>query len=664
MRCFAIALLLCCVSRMLAAAPGRDGYPATADEQAAVTAMEEGRFVRARALAERILERSPHSHVGHLVLGVALKEGEGNLPLALKQLRQARATVELSPGIARLGQRGWHRDILFQLRFTLSDLGMYDELLAINQELRGLYEPQAFSLDVWPLMKLGRIEQARAAAAEALATKDPFEEVVARNGLCAIDGYPACIATLEAVRRHDFDPGLALRNAGVSALESGRLAEAEKLLLASTDYPTEEINPFRDLTMLYTSQARLTEAVDAARRMNEFSRRLPRRQRQYTRGGELTTAGELLLIAGRSSHAVEAADRALEEPDRAAHWSGSAREINAEAALLARRARLTLSEQLDEASAVLGPIDALPSRWSSLKLRLAAWLDGRAIVPLLLAGGFRPRAPEDAPDRPELSAPDWLFLDAIELFGPRAALSLARSERAAVALNSGPIPKQVLQLTYDAIEVEALCLVDRSQACLLAGEALLKQIPTSMALLRSRTLTRLAQQAYRQGDQARAWSYFGELLTRDPGALRRLGVALPVSVVSPSDGLLSEALERALSTPRFVEDSASPFRLQASANRLCLFGRGDAALACASDPGEARDVAAATANRSSSPTIVVPPAETAKTAAQRIALQFLSVAFSPRVSLSQSDLQSLDGSPLVDRQAPSGAIEGILDERR
>lgn len=75
--------------------------------------------------------------------------------------------------------------------------------------------------------------------------------------------------------RFRLEPGLALRNAAVSAIDVGRLEEAERLLLESTRHPSEEVNPWRDLAQLYASQGRLGEAVSAGAEMARLSRASP-----------------------------------------------------------------------------------------------------------------------------------------------------------------------------------------------------------------------------------------------------------------------------------------------------------------------------------------------------------------------------------------------------
>lgn len=641
---------------------------AASDIDLAVEAMQSGKLVRARALAEAVLAREPNSALAHYVLGVAMQDGEGNIPLALNLFQTARRLAERPDGTARAALEKWHQEILFRLMYAQSDLGDYHALLALTAEIRRLYRPQLFSADVWPLMKLGRIEEARTAAKLALQSGNPVEEAIARNGLCALDGYPACQAMLKAVRGYDLPPGLALRNTAIAAYESGRLAEAERLLLESTEYPEEEANPHRDLAMIYTAEGRLAEAAGAAREMLSFSRRLPRRQRQYSRGGELTTAAELLLVAGHADRALRAASRALVEPDRAAHWSGTALEVNAEAALLDQTARRTLAQQFHETAAVAPWSAALRLRAIGWSLSVSGWFSARRIMPLVLAGGLRPRETAEQRGRPQLSAPEWMLLDAIDLMGPGPALGLIEQLRSTPAPPHSPIPSDLRDGYFLALVCEAHALRGDDVACLTTGAKARELLPPGLKLLRTRLAARMAQAALRQGDHTGAWPLLDEVFAGDPGTLRRLDAALPVALDRTLSGSVADAAALVVGTGRFVEMAGSPFVLTASRDQLCLLGPGQGLLACAGDPGQetARDRSndAAHDDRSTETTTTsIPelprPGEFAA-AERRIALAFLREAFAPRVDLSQSDLGSLDGSPTTQRGLDDDTVNRLL----
>lgn len=644
-----------------------DSRTLTAAERAAVEALDDGRFARARTLAERALAEHPDSAIGQYALGVALKDGDGNLPLGLRALQRARALIEITPGRPRPGDERWHRDILLQLAYALSDLGHYGELLQVHAELRERYLPTFWGADVWPLMKLGRIAEARAAAARAIAGSDPYQEHIARNGLCALDGYPACLEMVRAARAHDLDLGLALRNAGVSAIEVGELEAAERLLIESTENPDGDTNPYRDLLSLYTEQARLAEAADAGRRMVAFGRYASRRQRQYSRGGELTASGALLLVAGHPERALAASARALLEPDRAAHWSGTSGELGAEVALLDRAARLTLAQRCEEVGAVLPWYRSAAWQARATMLRLSAWITSRAITPLALQGGLRPRDTAEERERPQLGAPRWLIPDALALFGAGPADALLAQVRRAPLPPDSTVPPAQRAADLDALEAEVSWLRGRHEQVLESGARARAALPASLRLLRARLAALMAASAWELGRSDESYALYAEVLESDPGTLRRLALSLPIAASDAVGGAASEAARRVARTPRFREDPNSPFHLTTSGELLCLAGPSGVRFACARDPGRRVPVAAEPAPESANarsgppPPVALPRPGDLDDPAQRLALALLEAAFAPRIDLSQSDLATLDGSPVAERSLSDESADAVLD---
>ena len=616
---------------------------ATPREREALDAVRSGRFVRAREIAQEVLRQREDSVPGLYALGVALHHGEGNTPLGLRYLRDARGLLELEGGRVLPGEERWHEEVLWREAQALSDLGRYEELLAVYRRFRQSYGWEALSLDVWPLMKLGRIEEARAMAARAVASGDEYDAMVATNGLCAMDGYPACLAMLEAARKTTAIPALALGNAALSAMEIGRFDEAEMYLLEATRRPDIGSNPWRYLTNLYVIEGRLGEAAESAREMVEFSRFLPPRLREHQAAQNLVTSAELLLVAGEIGHAKSATERAMERPDRVSHISGSSGEMRAEVALLHRRVLLTAAELVREAAAVSPWRGGLAPRLQSKVLGFGAWRAGRQVLPLLQAGGLRPVLHVQSGDETQLHASEWLYPDAVELFGAGPTLALVAELRATPPGNEDRFPAELWNASLDALEAEALWRRGSLDAALVAAARAREAIPRGSVLLGARLTAIMADATRRLGLDERAHAFFDDLLATDPGALRRLGLALPVAVAgSRGDGLGARALRRAIRSPRFVRDDGSPFVLQARGERLCLLGPGGAQLACAEDPGGGDETAA-----DEKPDL--PSPERLADGPARLALALHEAAFAPRLDLSQQDLTTLDGSPTTQR---------------
>lgn len=606
----------------------------------ALQAAKDGLFVRARTLAEAALRERPDSLPGHFALGLALDEGEGNPPLALRHYAEAAALAETPRGGPRPGQEARHREILYHQIWVLSDLGRYADLLEVTRRVREWHDPELYSLDVWPLLKLGREAEARAAAARAMASGDKVQAAVARNGLCALDGYPECAEMLKAVRGFGLDPGLALRNAAVSALDVGRWEEAEALLLESARHPAEEVNPWRDLAELYAAGGRLGEAVAAGVEMAKHSRKVSPRLRQHERSTALMTGAQLLLLLGQNLRALRTVARASAAPDRTAHWSGSDREILAENSLLERTIRRAAAAEQREWAGILPWREALAARAQALFQDLSAWFAGRRVVPVLRLGGMEGSYRPPDPRRPQLSGPPWLLLDAVELQGPGPTLVLAGKMLSRAGLDPSPVPADLQRGQALALATEAGWLAGRWDDCLTAGTKARELIPEVEALLRARLAARMADAALRAERLEAAWPLYEEVLATDPGLLRRLDLPLPVGGGAFSSALLAQGGNAALEGPRFTLSAASPFALGDDGRRLCLFGPGKTVFACADDRPQGKED---------------PLAEPWR----RLARNFLAEAFAPRLDLSQADLTSLDGSAAAERSVDPRTLDWL-----
>ena len=639
---------------LLACLPGRGAAPANgpafADlEQQALRALDREHWVRARELATRILRDDPDSPVGEYVLAVALHEGEGNVALALHHYRRARKLLEDRDGDPPPGREKLHRELLRDLARCLGNLGRYEEQLAVQRDLRERYEPDAWYRDVWPLMKLGRLDEARAAAARAIATGRVFDELVARNGLCAIDGWPACRELLARVRELGLPLDLPLRNAASAAVEVGRYEDAERWFLEAAEMGDQETNPWQDLVELYTLEGRLPEATDAAKRMLRRARRFPPVLRQAHRSGALAAAAGLLLAGGDADRAVEAVERALAEPDRTSHWSGNEGSVNSALFLLGAAAHRARAARCAEVRAVSGWKAAPRLLAAGTRARLRAWWLARRALPLLERGGLRPQRTARERLRPFLAGPSWLLPDAVALLGPGPTLALVRELAAAPPEPRDPAPPELRRAWLAVLQTEALALAGRWEECRAAARRALADLPRAERLLRARVHLRAGQAALAAGTREEAAVHLSATLADDPALFRRLDVPLPVVPPAGGSGDAAAALARALASPRLARDPASPFRLAVSGGRPCLLGTGGRVVACghpSPGPGPDEEAGARPPRPRERPVPCVPPPDDPVAG---LAVAFLDAVFSPRTSYLQSGLGSLDGSTVSGR---------------
>jgi hypothetical protein len=171
--------------------------------------------------------------------------------------------------------------------------------------------------------------------------------------------------------------------------------------------------------------------------------------------------------------------------------------------------------------------------------------------------------------------------------------------------------------------------------------AALKGLPKEEALLRYRTMTWQAEGLRRMGRAGDATPLYHELLSQMPSPLRFLDVRVPAKVTATAEPLAADTASRLRRSSRFAISDDAPFRLDVSvrggAVQVCLLDDSGAQLTCAT--GEKKETAADTV---------------------RAALDaFHAAAFSPKVALKQSDLSSLDGTPV--RVGADEVLKGVLE---
>lgn len=263
-------------------------FGAELDAELALDEAQNGHHIRAREIAERILERNPNDYAGNFVLGWVHHYGEANFPRAL--FYENRALTELrrlhGDQPTDLEVRRWHFRMLRELAWTHGDLEQYDEQLYYMNLFSERYEPDFVAERAWPLMKQRRFDDARQAAELGRATGDPRQVEVALNALCAIEfeagdearSYDAC---REAMELHGANPetqgAVDFTNFAEAARSVFRLDEAERVGRLATEAQVSWYgNPFSELGELYLREARYAEALHALRQVSEYRQRRPR----------------------------------------------------------------------------------------------------------------------------------------------------------------------------------------------------------------------------------------------------------------------------------------------------------------------------------------------------------------------------------------------------
>jgi tetratricopeptide (TPR) repeat protein len=621
--------------------------------------IQEGNFVRARALAEEIARRDPQAFEGHCLLGIVHHRGEANLPLALYHVKKCRRLFEDDFGPMPIDEVAaeWQFLILSELAAISGSLGRHAE------KVRYIYERDAFSTlnssdlrfpaDLgWPLMRMRNYEAARAAVMEALEMTDrPFQMAAARTALCAIEaeqqkreaGYFACLDAAEHERIDPQSRPTPFTNAAEAALGMLRFDEAESFILeGSKRFRKGTVsNPWLDLTQLYLTEGRITEALDGVRRMFRWRRQQPAFMDQQNRAEAELTSVIFLLVAGHSEKAARLSARILDRPDRTGFTSSESEQMEAGNALVDSLAQRAAAEVAAERASWSPFWEAAKAKLQVRERRLRSWTSARRVATLLtdermLLATLRPYLAGS------MEATEWIEPEICAILGPgvvAAALQEAR-QRETLAEAEGYF------LSYEA---EIAFLQGRRQQSLLLVDQALAALPGSEVLLRARLAARGAQAARALGNKPRAVELFDQVLQLDPGILRRLGMALPAKVrATPGSKIADQVRDHLEDSPRFSA-AEGWFEIQVDGlspgGRACLVGPQGTRYSCAEVSPRAGEVN-----------------EGAENLARRLAEEFHATAFSPRLDLTQADLRSLDGSPTAGGGRSSERLRSVLSD--
>jgi tetratricopeptide (TPR) repeat protein len=594
-------------------------------EEEAFLMVEQNQMIRARELGEALVADDPTSFIGHLVLAYAQHFAEANFPRALYHANLARQHFE-----ARFGPEPqtpapwiWHARIIQELANVHGDLGHHAERIALIERFNRSYQPRMVAEVAWSLMKLGRYDEARAAARAGLAEDGPGQVMVALNALCAIEfeagrdgaSYDACGQALAHSRQTGSVTVVDLTNFAEAARTMFQLAEAERALLEATEASSSLYgNPWLDLAELYTRAGRFAEAGQALSEIAAWRGKRPPHARDADRNESRRGIAEFMLVTGMHEQALGLTDKAMVTPDRRAHNSRNPAQDRSLTALLDRRARRMAAESRVEGATAKPWYERLLAQGEAWVLEAQAFLSGRAVTRILteddalLVGLLRFGTASSGVQ------PPWLTGDLVELFGPGVM------HEAIVRADEGD-GRAAADPYYAALHAEVALAEGDEEAVQRYAARALAGLGTGEALLRARVMALQAQAGLDVNYDA--------VLGTDPGVFRRLEASIPVRLRVQGDAVAQEVADAVRRSPRFHVTSDAPLTVsvdvRAAGGRVCLLGGAERVFGC----GEAS---------------VTNDADSVQTLAQRLVDAFHTDVFAPRVDMSQAEINSLDGS--------------------
>lgn len=606
----------------LALAGFDDGF--TAEEKSLLKEIDGQHFIKARRAAEQLLEKNPDSFVATWAMARVHHDEEGNHARALYYLKRASQLLDSRDD-------GWGQRLLLEEYDIVYEMARNEEALEVLDTYEKRYGPPPPNLRIWPLFKLGRYDESGEIATRLAGSKDLHERIWGYNGLLSIafeqhDRLRAHHWALEGVRATDDKSCTILLNAGGTAYTNFRIPEAEELMLRADKAKDCTATPYDQLAVLAMLQGQPQKALSALQTAK--TRYVEKRFRPQFGLVRREVLCDLLGVLGKESDAVKMAADLHRQPARTGMTSSPAKVERLRRTLRYAYALDQWIERLRERAAtgprVSGTVQTTPELTQTLATR---WEIRRALVQLLsdddrLLLVVRP----NLSDVGDWAA--WRVSQLAEVVGPgvlRAAISRGR------ALDAES-PEAAAY--YDALDAElALSSGDEDEAITIATTAL-QRLPREEALIRWRLHAVRAEAARRANRDGEARADWDVVMRQWPTILRVLGIALPVSLSHDGSALADDAASRLKRSPRFRVEEGAPYKLRADANGkglvLCLTDQAGSRLTCST--GDTVDAAVEA---------------------------FHNEAFSPKVSLTDTDLRSLDGSPV--RVSADAALKKVLE---
>ena len=628
-----------------------ESFAATPVEREGLLAAATSKWIKAREIGEKLVRESPGRFSGHYLLGAALHYGEGDLARAEFELQLATRLYEAQYPRPAGGTRGgpwrWHQTALQELSWTLSEMDRSEEVLAVIDRYNDEYTPKLNDDRIWPLMKLHRYQEARAAATMAIASGIHEQALHARANLCSIayvendrkKAYDLCVAALDDYKLSRLMGGqIEYENASEAAIALLRFDEGERLLVEATERVSHDSasNPFVELARLYLTEGRVPEALAALRQAQELRIARPAYLDQHGQARLDKTVASLLLLVGEHARALTLAARGAARPDRLGTISTYPDEEESGAEVL-RATALAEQAAREEEDAVTSPfVKSVALHLAAMQHRVEAWRARRAAA-VLFGRAELLTATLDAYAAGASDLPSWLMPEVVRAVGSGVAVA---------ALGGvSEYPQQPGMASYlDTFRAEAAFANHDFPAANEAAARAFKSLPDAERLLRARVAAITAESLRQDGHAHEAAGSYAVVFARDPDVLRRLDVPLPVAIEDDGSEIARAAHTLVGRSPRFVDDASSGLRVTLHCSndqaQACLHGAQGEQVACA-------EVAIHDG---------VKPLDVART----LIAELHRVAFACKSDLSQADLSTLDGSPTAARNERQ--VKSLLDD--
>jgi len=557
-------------------------------EQSALQLIDDKKYVALREAAQKMLAdaNTRDRFSTYYFMGYVLHHAEGDLPRARWYLDEAMKRFDKKYGNPPTSTApwGWMEKIILEQAMVTGEMDLYEDQIKTWDRLDALWSHYGRHLSAvqafysWPLMKLGREKEAREKLSRALQDgESEFAVTQVLNSLGALEmetdhlaaGARAFNKLVEVVERNGWNQTVTyLRNAGEASACLLQFDEAERLFLQSTEYfdPDAFSNPWWDLATLYLSQGRHAEAVSALKKCHKWTHDQEPYLAQQTWAANQQLTCEVLLQLGMTEPAYKIACGFVDRPDRKGGDSVQRDQWAAANMIIFREAAQARRNAIREQMVWTRGKAWWKLLWEQRDLAWQAYLKGQQAAASLVAHGRVHSCLRYAYAPGTVLIPNYVRLELATLLGPGTTMA-ALDELEARKFETLDLERPYL----NAIRFEALARAGRNREALARLEQVLKELPASEALLRSRVQARAAKLYWNQGDYDKALPLLQEVMEKGPCFLRNLEIALPVSFASDGSKVAEEVIGLCRRSPRFTEIEGA-FSVEVSAASARLLG--------------------------------------------------------------------------------------------
>ncbi|MEE2786766.1 MAG: tetratricopeptide repeat protein [Myxococcota bacterium] len=623
----------------------------TPDEQRALVHLDRGEFKDARRLIEKS-RKIKDTFLASFVLGVVHAVGEGNLARGLYLIRRSKDMLLRRFGAppAKEAAKTWHKRILLREQYFLGLMDRRDAQLSALDEYDQYYQPKQTARRIWPLLKLGRFDEARTIGRSLIGHERPEIRERALNGLMAVEeeagnrraSYTWGEKGLIDTRRESCVIAMNLALGARRTFQFARTIEHDQTALKARqkDCPT---SPHAQLAAMYLVFGEFQKSLASLKAL----RATPRAPDMRIQNETVIKARfvELLYALGAFEDALTRVEQIIDAPDRMGMESVATEIRETVNNILAWSVANARVEQLTEMKSARALWPGIKLEMEIQRVKKIRWEAARqvrrlATFPNVLMRTTRPYFTNVMP---------WFGGDMLTILGA-GVMTKAIDEAKSVEKHY----RKTANLFFDALTAEGHWRAGEWAKANRMAERLLVQLPKEPKLLRMRILAWNADCLRRLGRTQDAEAAFHRVLNFYPTVLRHLRIPIPAKIDTIPAGFETLAA-RLKNSPRLSIGPEAGFLVQIRPEgqgvSVCL--RGQMLYGCGrfspQPVGHAKGHATSTE-----------ASELDETAEAIDA--FHDTVFAPRIELTQSDINSLDGRSV--RQDARSAIDSLLGKKR